>query len=273
MLVRRRPIAAALSCLLLVACTGDDGGDDPPATPGQTPSTADPSGPLPQLREQPSASDGGTVTLREQSFTVLDERATGPTDVVWAAVLENTSATDLLAYVDVELVWTNAAGDRQVFEWHESPQQRSYDVLPEKATVVGGATTVPFAPDAVEVSVHSDEWYPMQDLDANGVSVGVDVTQASIDVDNAVRVRAGYLSSYDDRYRGGDEDLRLLVVLRDAAGDLLGAVAGTLDFAVPLPGEQEQGGSVRLSQWPAAADENTSELVIVKVCCAWVGVT
>lgn len=260
----RRLTAAALSGLVLAACTAEDGGDEPPA--------ATPSAPLPALAGQPSASDGAAVTLSEQSFTVTDERDSGPTDVVWAAVLENTSATDLLTYVDVELTWSNAAGDQQVFGWDESPQQRSYDVLPGQTTVVGGATTVPFAPEALDVSIHSDEWYPMQELDAHGVSAGVDVTSASIDVDDSVDVSAVYLASYDDRHRGGDEDLRLLVVLRDAAGDLLGAVADEFPFAVPAPGEeQEQRGSVRLSQWPAAADENTSEVMIVKFCCTWVG--
>jgi len=269
--VFRRLTATALSCFVLAACTGGDGGDDAPG-PVPTPSTAGPAGPPPQLAQQPSASDGATVVLREQSFTVLAERETGPADVVWAAVLENASATDLLAYVDVELTWTSSAGDRQVFEWDESPQQRSYDVLPGKATVVGGATTVPFVPDALDVSVHSDEWYPMQDLGVQGISAGLDLTRASIDVEQAVRVRAVYQSLYDDRHRGDEEALRLLVVMRDAAGELLGAEAGELDFAVPVSGEaQEQRGSVPLSRWPAAADENTSEVVIVKVCCSWVG--
>jgi hypothetical protein len=260
----RRLTAAALSCLVVAACTSEDGGDDPP--PATTPT-----GPLPNLAEQPSASDGATVTLREQSFTVTDEHDSGVTDVVWAAVLENASATDLLAYVDVELTWSNAAGDSQVFQWDESPQQRSHDVLPGRTTVVGGATTVPFAPGTLDVSIHSHQWYPMRDLDANGVSVGLEVLDFGISVDTSIEVEADYLSSYDERHRGGDEDLRLLVVLRDGAGDLLGAVADELDFAVPAPGEAEQSGSVRSSQWPEAADPTTSEVTIVKVCCNWVG--
>jgi hypothetical protein len=266
----RRLTATALSCLVLAACTGGDDRDDPP-DPEQPPPATGSSDPAPQLAQQPSASDGATVTVREQSFTVTDERGSGPTDVVWGAVLENASATDLLAYVAVELTWSNAAGDRQVFGWDESPQQHSYDVLPERTTVVGGATTVPFAPDTLEVSIHTDEWYPMRDLDANGVPVGVSIVGYGIEVDDQVRVRAEYQSMYEEPYLGGDEDLRLLVVPRDAGGDLLGAVAGSLDFTVPLPGQGDLTGSVRLSQWPADADERTSEVVIVKVCCSWVG--
>lgn len=269
MLLRR--LTAAACCLVLAACTGDDGGDDPPAGPEQTSPAAGSGGQPPPLDELDSASDGAAVGVREQSFTVVDGRDAGPTDVVWAAVLENASATDLLTYVDVELTWSNAAGDSHVFEWDESPQQRSYDVPPGQTTVVGGATTVPFAPDALDVSIHAEQWYPMRDLDANGVPVGVSIVGYRIEVGDQVRVRAEYMSLYDEPHLGGDEDLRLLLVARDAAGDLLGAVTGTLDFAVPPPGQGDLTGSVRLSQWPAEADEQLSEVVIVKVCCSWVG--
>lgn len=265
----RRLALVAVSCLLLAGCDGN--GDPDQGATG--PTSAGPTQPPLPLAEQDSASDGGTVEVQDIGFTVLEERESGSSVVAWAATFANTSESDLLTYVDFELTWQDGSGQTEVYPWSESSQQRAYDVLPGQTAVVGGATDVPgFVPDTLDVTLHADQWYPMRDLAAHGLSAGVEVTNASIEVGGDTAVRADYASSYDGTEFFGDDELRLLVVARDAAGSLLGAI-GAGDFGIPLPGAGQQSGSVRSSLWPDQADPQASEVTIVRVCCTWVGVS
>jgi hypothetical protein len=98
------------------------------------------------------------------------------------------------------------------------------------------------------------------------------VTSHHIDVgSDDVRVQVGFTSSYENQ--GEDDDLRITVALRDAGGTLLGAKWAQPDFPAGLaPGERQEVGSFRQSWWPDQADPDASQAMIVKVCCAWVGV-
>jgi hypothetical protein len=260
--VRAGMAVTVVACLLLAACSRSD-----PATanpPAPTPPTTAP----PPLQEQGAASDGGTVELGETGFSVLEVSQYGRAEIVWAAELENTSGTDLLAYVDVELAWSNAEGETEVLAWHETWDQRAYDVPPDTTVMLGGAWSVDFEPDSLEVLVNTKEWYPMQYLEARGLSVGVEVTDDSLVIDGQLRAQANFTSSYSRLAAGGDEALRLRVVLRDASGALIGAIGAT-DFSAS-PGEREEFWSVPLDLWPDGADLDNSEVTVMKGCCAWV---
>jgi hypothetical protein len=259
---RVRTAVAVAGCLLLAACTSPDPepGD---ATPAST-------GPPPPLQAQPSPPGGGTVELGETGFTVLDESGAGVADLVWAATLRNTSGADLLTYVDVELTWHGPGGETETQPWHTSDQQRAYDVLPGGTAVIGGQETLGFAPESLDVSVHTSQWYPMANLAANGLPVGVEVTGSLIEEGPQLAVEAQFTSSYEPQ-PGDEENLRVLLVLRDAAGTLLGAVR-VADSGASPPGARVERATVPDVQWPEQADVDSSEATVVKVCCAWVGV-
>lgn len=262
----RMLVAIALPWLLLAACDSSSGGGATPA-PGQT-SAPDRSPPAALL---PAASDNGSVEVREVGFTAIGPP---PVYVIWAVVLENTSQTDLLASVYLDLTWRDEDKvAERVDYWAGGQVPLAYDILPGATAVVGGQATIwdrDITPGSVDVSVRSEEWYPMWGLEARDAPVGVEVTDFSIVDDLAVQVRVTYTSSYqsplDGSYSLGDEDLRLLVVMRDASGMLLGALPGA-DFNAAVPGEYEQQASVRHSQWPDEADPGTSEVAVTRVCC------
>jgi hypothetical protein len=256
-----RAAMAVAGCVLLAACTGTD----PDGRPSPT-TTAPP----PPLLAQPAPAGGGEAEIGETGFTVLDERDPGAVDVVWAAALRNTAGTDLLAYVDVDLTWRGPGGQTATQPWHTSSQQRAYDVVPGAAVMVGGQETLGFVPASLDVAVHSSQWFPMADLAANGLPVGIEVIGSQVELGAEVSVEVEFSSPYEPRPGDGD-NLRLLLVLRDAAGTLLGGV-GAGDFGASPPGERVEAGTIPSAQWPEQADVDSSEATVVKACCTWVGV-
>jgi hypothetical protein len=258
---RRRLAAAVVACLLLAACDGSDptGSDDPTTAPP------------PPAGLTATATDGGTVEVTEIGFSVLEAPDDGSASTVWAATFQNTSQADLLAYVDFELTWHGPGGETEVVassETNDASLQRAYDVLPGDTVTIGGRDVVDFVPESLDVSVDNNEWYPMSALDARDLPVGVEVTGYEIGAGATVRVQADFTSSYENQ--AGDDGLRLLVVLRDAAGTLIGAATAGGDFAAEPAGARVQEGTVEGSLWPEAADVDNSEATIVKACCAWV---
>lgn len=254
--------AAAMACLLLAACDdgADPGGEDEPTTTPTTGAAA--------LVEGPSGSDGGTVSVTDIGFSVLEEHDSGEATVAWAATFDNTSQGDLLAFVDFQLAWQGAGGETEQVVSTESDQQRAYDVLPGSTAMVGGTDVVDFVPSSLDVTVNTSQWYPMADLQARDLPVGVEVTDYRIEADSTVRVEAAFTSAYEPS--AGEQALRLLVAVRDAAGDLIGAAVAGEDFAAAPAGAREQAADIEVSQWPAAADTENSQATVVKVCCAWV---
>jgi hypothetical protein len=222
--------------------------------------------PPPPLVARPSATDGGTIEVTEVGSSVLEEHDNGSATMAWAATFKNTSHADLLAYVNFELTWHGADGETDVIwssETNEVSLQQANDVLPGRTAVIGGRFVVDFVPASLDVSVDQSEWYQMAALQAHDRPVGVEVTGYHIDIGPKVRIEVDFTSSYEDEL--GEEDLRLLVVLRDAAGILIGAATAGGGFAASPPGAREQIGTVRLSQWPDATDVDNSEVVIAKV--------
>jgi hypothetical protein len=260
----RAPVAAILGlCLLLAGC---DGSEDP-VDPDGSPATTQP----PPLVALPTPSDGGAVEITEIGFTILDQGDLESVGVVWAATFQNTSQTDLLAYVDFDVIWRGADGETEELRTTTSRELRAYDVLPGGNAVIGSDYFVDFVPDSLDVSVRTAEWAPMAALQANDLPVGVEVTGSEIELGTVATVRVQFDSSYEDQ--AGDDDLRITVALREASGALLGALWAESDFAASPPGEREQVGNFPRSRWPDQADVASSQPTVVKVCCAWVGAT
>lgn len=272
----RRLAVVVLSAVVVAGCTHTGSGDGHEPTPLQSPPIGNTSAPPYGTRGEPS--DGGSVEVREVGFTVLGETTYQDSFVVWAAVIENTSRTDLLAYVSLGLTWRDGQGGTgEVSHGSAIEDQRAYDVLPGRTTVVGGGMLVDdLVPKSLEVLVQSREWYPMWALDARGISAGVEVISAEIDLGNLdvggrVRAWVDYTSSYDSRpHPMGEKDLRLLLVMRDAAGALLGALPAA-EFGVWARGQHRQYGSMVASRWLDGADAERSGAAITRVCCGWVG--
>jgi len=234
-------LVSVVTCLVLAACSGSA---PPVPAPTGLPDAA------PALETRPSASDGGTAVVDESGFTPIpDDPVGGATDVVWAVELENTSETDLLALVAVEATWTGAQGETEVWAVDAVDASRdglAYDVLPGTAVLLGGEGWVNFPPESLDVQVRTTEWYPMSDLAADGVPVGVEVHDFSIEATGNIDVRARFTSAYDT----DPGDLRMLVGLRDASGALLGAIEADIFPTSPSGEREESFYARRTSLWP-----------------------
>jgi len=241
--------------LFLVGCTGKDPSDPPAST---APSTSDAPAPLAATA---TASDGGVAELGEKAFTVVDPAHNGGVDVAWAGEIANTSATDLLVYLNLQLTFTGKDGEEHVEPW-----EGFFDVLPGSATLKGRVVTLDFVPEALDVAVADQKWYPVADLAARGMSVGASVSTSKIEIaDDEVTVEAAVDTAYTGVNSG---TFQLLLVFRDAEGKLLGA-AEAGDVSGLTAGSRTAEGSIPRRWWPDGADPDESGAALVKTCCAW----
>lgn len=243
--------------LLLAAC---DGGDPADPAPSPTASTSDAPA---ALKATTSASDGGVAEVGESTFTVVDPAHNGGVDVAWAGEIANRSATDLLVYINLQLTFTGGDGKKHVEPW-----EGFFDVLPGSTTVKGRVMTLDFAPEALDVAVADEQWYPVADLAAQGMSVGASVSTSKVEVtDDEVTVEAAVDAAYTGVVSGS---YRLLLVFRDAKGKLVGA-AEAADVSALGAGSTTVEGSIPRRWWPEDADPGESGAALVKTCCSWMG--
>lgn len=241
--------------LFLAGCTGEDP-DTPPAS--TAPSTSDV---LSAPTATASAADGGVAEVGESTFTVVDPAHNGGVDVAWAGEIANTSTTDLLVYVNLQLTFTGKDGENHVEPW-----EGFFDVLPGSTTIKGRVMTLDFVPEALDVAVADEKWYPVADLAARGKSVGASVSTAKIEVDDdEVTVEAAVDAAYTGVVSG---TYQLLLVFRDAKGKLLGA-AEAGDVPGLGAGSVTVEGSIPRRWWPDGADPGESGAALVKTCCSW----
>ncbi|MEV0649460.1 hypothetical protein AB0I28_29805 [Phytomonospora sp. NPDC050363] len=257
MTIRRSTRAAgvllALSPLLFASACGGRPSLPPDPEPPATTLTE-------PLRALGSASDGGAAQLAETAFTVVDPSHNGGVDVAWAGEVANTSATDLLVYVNLELTWTDGDGSTHVEPW-----EGFFDVLPGATAVKGRVMTLDFVPTALDVTIADQRWRPVADLTARSITVGAEVTSSRVEKGaDEVGVEAEVVSSYS----ADSGNAQLLLVFRDAGGKLLGA-AEAEDVTGLTAGAHTVDGDIPLRWWPDKADAAESGAALVRVCCNW----
>ena len=206
--------ALVLTCVLALAAACDRGSPEaePPSASLSSSASA-----LDGIQTTETASDGGTLAI-DHGLTVRENVVRGSAfEKSWVVTVHNTSATDMLLFVEYAMVWRYEDGDT------ERGSARLMAIRPGQEVAAGDSLGGSRRPVALDIEPSRTVWAPLAALVTYGSDAGSTVTDLRLEPpldDGRVRVEYVLESHYAAQFAGLGLDA--VAVLRDDSGRLLG---------------------------------------------------